>query len=243
MIYAKAGAVFDAILTDAATGLVGTVGVRVDTAAGAAAIARQTTGIKEVPAGSGTYTVSIIAPDDEGFYVITWDEEEGEPALGAQELQITRITPIPSAVAFLPEPEDVAAILTARTFNTSSDEEGEFTADTRPTEGQVQTLINQAANEVAARLGQEIEDDTLRTYARELVAIRAAMGVELSYFPEQTNSDQSAYDNLQKLYETGLASLIDALPDTSSTKKGLYSLRVRSDVAGSGLLSSAELLP
>jgi hypothetical protein len=138
---------------------------------------------------------------------------------------------------------DVATILRARTqaLNTES---GAWDENTRPTKGQVQVLIGQAVNEIAARLGtDELATDDLRAYARELVAIRAAMAVELSYFPEQTDTDQSAYDHLRELFETGLKALIDALPDTSSTAKGLYSLRTRSDVAGAGLLSTAELLP
>jgi hypothetical protein len=138
---------------------------------------------------------------------------------------------------------DVATILRARTqaLNTES---GAFSDDTRPTKGQVQILIGQAVNEIAARLGtDELATDDLRAYARELVAIRAAMAVELSYFPEQTDTDQSAYEHLRELFETGLKALIDALPDTSATAKGMYSLRTRSDVAGAGLLSTAELLP
>jgi hypothetical protein len=246
MIYAKSGAVFEAVLASQVSGLVGTIGVRISTAAGVSALARKTTGIAEVPAGSGTYTVSLTAPENEGFYVVTWDTVAGGSPLtpdkvGVEELQVTRIAPIGSVVGFLPDPEDVSAVLVARTFNSGSHEEGEFSATTRPTEGQVQTLINQAGNEVAARLGQEIEDDTLRAYARELIALRAAMGVELSFFPEQTNTEQSAYEHLVDLYEKGLASLIDALPDTASTKKGFYSIHTRSEVAG--IFPTSELLP
>jgi hypothetical protein len=148
-----------------------------------------------------------------------------------------------SGVDWRPTTADVATILRARTQDMST-ESGVFSDTTRPTKGQVQLLIGRAVTEIGARLGtDELPSDDLRAYARELAAIRASMGVELSYFPEQTNSEQSAYDNLQKLFESGMASLIDSLPDTSATKKGLYSLRQRSDVAGAGLLSTAELLP
>ena len=148
-----------------------------------------------------------------------------------------------SGVDWRPTTSDVAAILRTRTqaLNTES---GSFSDDTRPTKGQVQVLIGQAVNEVAARIGtDELPSDDLRAYARELVSIRAGMSVELSYFPEQTNADDSAFEHLRQLYESGLVALIDALPDTSATKKGMYSIRTRSDVAGAGLLSTAELLP
>jgi hypothetical protein len=148
-----------------------------------------------------------------------------------------------SGVDWRPTTADVAAILRARTQDMGT-ESGVFSETTRPTKGQVQLLVGRAVTEIGARLGtDELPSDDLESYARELAAIRAAMGVELSYFPEQTNSEQSAYDNLQKLFESGMASLIQALPDTSATKQGLYSLRVRSDVAGAGLLTTSELLP
>ncbi len=143
-------------------------------------------------------------------------------------------------------PADVAAVLTARTFNTSSTEEGGFTGDTRPTAEQAEVLIERAGDEVRARLGQDIDeekDETSFLYAKQLVAIRAAMWVELSYFPEETTADDSAYEALRVAFESGLATLVDSLADTSATKKGIYSVRMRSDIAGGGLLSAAELLP
>jgi len=247
MIYARPGEVFTETLTGAPTGLVGTIGIRIDSADEEDAIfPRTTAGIVEVPAGSGTYSVSLTAPLVEANYLITWDTVKGGAPLdpehvGVDQLQVTRIAPFDLVVAFLPDPIDVAALLTARTFLDSGDEAGQFTAETRPTEGQVQTLINQAGNEVSAKVGQDIEDDRQRAYARELIAIRAAMGVELSYFPEQANAEDSVYDQLKALYESGIASLVDALPDTSSTRKGIYSLRLRSDVGD--VFSTSELLP
>jgi hypothetical protein len=245
MIYAKPGAEFEALLEQAGeTGLVGTLGTRIDTTAGVEALERLTTGITEpVP---GNYIVKRVAPKDDGSYLLVWDRVEGGKPLtpenvAVEQLQVTRIAPLASTVEFLPDPLDVASVLTARTYLESGEEAREFTTETRPTEGQVQTLIYQAGNEVAAKLGQEIADDTLRAYARELVAIRAAMGVELSYFPEQANSEDAVYDQLKDLYESGLDALIDALPDTSSTHKGFYSLHTRSDVAG--VFPTSELLP
>jgi hypothetical protein len=247
VIYAKPGEVFTAILIEAPTGLVGTIGVRIDSADEEDEIvARTTSGISEVPAGSGTYTVSLVAPSLEASYLITWDTVPGgEPLtpekVGVEQLQVTRVAPFDLVVAFLPDPADVSALLPARTYVDDGGEVGSFTSETRPTAGQVQTLINSAGNEVAARLGQEVTDDTQRAYARELIAIRAAMGVEIGYFPEQTNVDESAYDKLKELYDEGLPALISSLPDSSSSKKGFYSLRTRSDVAG--VFSTSELLP
>lgn len=245
MIYAKPGQEFEALLSGVdTTGLIGTLGTRIDNTAGEEVEARSTTEITEPIVGN--YIAKRIAPTEEGNYLFIWDRVKGGAPLdpvhvAVEQLQVTRITPFDSIVAFLPDPSDVGALLRSRTFDSSSAEVGTFTTQTRPTIGEVQTFINQAGNEVGARLGQEIEDDGLRAYARELVALRAAMAVELSYFPEQTSGEQSAFDNLEKLYETGIASLIQALPDTSSTKKGFYSLRTRSEV--SGVFPTSELLP
>jgi hypothetical protein len=149
----------------------------------------------------------------------------------------------PTGGMYSPEPSDVAALLRARTFDDSAEQEGEFSASTRPTATQVETLIELAYGEVSARLGQDIEEDSrLFPFARNVVALRAAMAVELSYFPEQNDEDRSTvYKELKALYEEGLAFLINALPDTAATQKGLYSLRTKSEV--SGVFPTSELLP
>jgi hypothetical protein len=240
MLYEKPTKPFKALLTTAESGLVGTLGVEITDAVGGQVTARTTSGIVE--AKPGNYVFAGISPGEEGDFLIVWDKGEGAENLAIEQLQVTRVLPFDTVVPFLPEPADVAAFLRARTYLDSGEQEGEFTADTRPTFVQVETLINQAANEVSARLGQEVEDDALRAFARNIVAIRAAMMIELSYFPEQADEDATTvYKELKSLYESELANLIEALPDTASTSKGIYSLRLRSDV--SGVFPTSELLP
>lgn len=144
---------------------------------------------------------------------------------------------------YLPEPSDVSAILRARTYDDESKEEGEFSSETRPTAVQVEGLIARSYVEVAGRVGQDIaEDSRFFGFAKNIVAIRAAMWVELSYFPEQADEDRATvYKELKELYAEELGTLIEALPDSTSTKKGVYSLRLRSDV--SGVFPTSELLP
>lgn len=138
---------------------------------------------------------------------------------------------------------DVAALLRARTFNDEADQEGEFTADTRPTAAQVAATIRTSYDEVVARLGQEVdEEDELYPFVRNVVALRAAMAIELSYFPEQADEDrETIYKELKALYDEGLSFLISALPDTGSSAKGFYSLRVVSEVGD--LFPTSELIP
>jgi hypothetical protein len=144
---------------------------------------------------------------------------------------------------YLPEASDVASILRARTYNDESKLEGEWSTETRPTLDQVIALIQRSYVEVAARVGQVIEEESpYFDYAKNVVAIRAAMWVELSYFPEQSDEDRdTVYKELKELYAEELGNLIASLPDSTSTKKGIYSLRMRSDV--SGVFPTSELLP
>jgi len=159
-----------------------------------------------------------------------------------------------SAEAIECEVSDIALLLRARTFSGRTvdpdeplktvgggEQLGDFDESTRPTAEQVEGLIAAAAVEVRARIGQDITDETLLTFARNVVALRAAMSVEISYRPEQADERSSAYDELKSLYEESLASLQQALPDSSAVKKGLYSIPVRSDVWG--VFPTSELLP
>lgn len=132
---------------------------------------------------------------------------------------------------YLPVPSDVAALLRARTYLDNGEQEGEFTTETRPTTAQVVLMIAQAYGEVSARVGQDIEEASrLFAYARSIVALRAAMAIELSYFPEQADEDRDTlYKELRTLYEEGLMFLINALPDTESSMKGIYSIPLRSE--------------
>lgn len=150
--------------------------------------------------------------------------------------------------------EDVAVLLRARTYSkgiVDPDDPlsslaggvltGEFSENTRPNVAQVGESITKAAVEIRARLGQEVEDEAILAFARDVVAIRAAMTIELAYYPEQANPDDSIYEKLKELYEEALSSLIAALPDDGSTRKGFYSLRVRSDIGT--LYPTDALLP
>lgn len=64
---------FEATTSGWATGLAGTIGVRVLDNAGATTIARTTAGIVELVAGSGIYVVTLTAPAAGGHYSIVWD--------------------------------------------------------------------------------------------------------------------------------------------------------------------------
>jgi len=74
--FAQAGLPFQAVMLGLPTGLVGMVGVRIETLAGVQALQRTIAGIVESPVGSGVY-LATIGPLATGSYVILWDTVPG----------------------------------------------------------------------------------------------------------------------------------------------------------------------
>lgn len=119
-----------------------------------------------------------------------------------------------------PSPDQVAAVLRSRTRGAASrdamtaGEQGVFTTTTRPTRDQVQELIVAACGELAILLGGRTPCTALlQTGCTTAVTYRAAQLVEVSYFPEQTNNDQSAFSALQKMWETASKAVASAVTE------------------------------
>jgi hypothetical protein len=93
-----------------------------------------------------------------------------------------------STVDITPTVDSVAQILRARTKDDQGQELGTFTAATRPTDVQVSGLIATAQADVIAQTGPLLGVLTQEA-ARSAVAMRTAMLVELSYFPEQVRNE------------------------------------------------------
>src|SRR5215471_7639366 len=103
-------------------------------------------------------------------------------------------------VPWRPTVDDVAALIRARTKDASGNEVGTFTADTRPTDAEVEQLITNGCAKVAALVGWDFPSDAYPE-AQHLAAIVAACEVELSYFPEQVRTDRSAFNQLWQIWE------------------------------------------
>jgi hypothetical protein len=115
----------------------------------------------------------------------------------------------PTAIEPLPFPTvaDVARLLRARTKDLTGTEIGTFNDNTRPTGDEVDELIKLAYAEVTGQSGTRLGDPCAGG-ASALIVIRAAMWVELSYFPEQVRSDRSVYQELADQYTAGVPRLI-----------------------------------
>ncbi len=81
---------FEVVAAGFATGLTGTIGVRIIDNAGATTTARVTAGIAEYPAGSGIYAKTLTAPAVAGQYTILWDNGATTPGnVAAEDLVVT----------------------------------------------------------------------------------------------------------------------------------------------------------
>jgi hypothetical protein len=129
--------------------------------------------------------------------------------------------------------QDVADLLLARTKDDDGNELGEFTDATRPTDEGVDRLITRALAEVLARVGGE-PAEPFWLALRTLVALYAAMLVELSYFPEQVRSDRSAYPEYERLFTAGLKELIDAIRGGAPGGHQTYSVPIYTEITAGG---------
>lgn len=106
-VVAEQNAVFEATTVPGVfdTGLVGTLGVRIDDNQGNTVVGRTTAGIIEYPAGSSIYAIaSLTAPATVGQYTLTWDDGAGSWA--TEELVVvlagSTIEPIPPVTPPVP---------------------------------------------------------------------------------------------------------------------------------------------
>src|SRR4029078_10786285 len=99
---------------------------------------------------------------------------------------VRALPPRASGDPWRPTVDDVAGLLRARTKDSEGQEVGTFTDDTRPTATQVEDRITASYALVTPRFGPvadfpQVYDATVA----QLVAYRAALQIEKSFFPEQ----------------------------------------------------------
>jgi len=123
---------------------------------------------------------------------------------------------------YTPTVKEVAAILHARTTSRGGGEAGTFTANTRPTQEQVEEVIKDIVQECYTSFGQDIPDskgdekDALRNAAKRVVAMGVAAEIEISYFPEQVATQRSPYKMYQERYQEGVKKISRAVADLES---------------------------
>jgi len=92
-LYIQVNSRFEATATGFATGLVGTLGVRILDNQGGTTIARTVSGIIELAPGSGSYAATLSAPAIPGDYTVYWDDGQvGPQHSAAEDLIVTTTT-------------------------------------------------------------------------------------------------------------------------------------------------------
>jgi hypothetical protein len=104
----------------------------------------------------------------------------------------------------------VADHLQSRTRNKFGVMQKTFNANTTPTDEDVTRIIAIAGNKVADEIGDQVVEVVVDD-AQALVAIRAAMIIETSFFSEQIASQRSPYTQLSEEYERELPRLLNAV--------------------------------
>jgi hypothetical protein len=199
VIDAVVNQLFQARVVSFPPGLTGTVAVRIVNSADATVYGRSTSGVTEDPDEPGAYLATLTAPNVDGLYRIIWDY--GTDADASEDIDVV-------ALAYSPSVSDVAALVPSRP-KTAFGRIETFTQDTQPTANQVTAVVDRATRRVHMRLGTAIPASLVED-VRNVIALRAAMLVELTYFGDQIKADRTPYTELKALHDEAFAELIFA---------------------------------
>lgn len=108
---------------------------------------------------------------------------------------------------YSPALAQVGALERTRTKTAGGQELGTFTPDTKPTDAEVTALIAMALRKVEAKIGPDIPAEMIED-AKGVVALRTAMLVELTLFPEQVATGRSPYKQFADEFKEDMANLI-----------------------------------
>lgn len=160
--------------------------------------------------GLWRYVARAAAPTIPGAYQIVW--------AGPDPTQ-TATEPITVELGARPGLSEVAALLRARTKVQGGKELGTFTSATRPTDVEVEDLIDMASDEVLGKV-QPIDSSLpsgssynapgsdYERRIRRAITLYTAILIETSYWPEQVRNNQSPVATYQQLYDSRIRALI-----------------------------------
>lgn len=148
---------------------------------------------------------STAATLEAGWYRIVWTDSLGTLLATDPLLNVPAVD-----VLWKPTAADVANMLWTRTVTPTGEHLGVFSNSTRPTATQAEALLNQAVLDVAMSIGNTIPSVCLAA-AKNVATIRAAMLIEITYFPEQIGTERSPYDRLKALYDEQLKLLVQVI--------------------------------
>ena len=128
-----------------------------------------------------------------------------------------------------PSVADLGSFMRARTTvaGSAGREAGTFTAQTRPTAVEAQKEIARAQDMVLMEVGENIPT-RLYGQTRWAVTLYAAMLVEIGFYRNEINKDQSAFTQYQQMYKQAIAGLTTAIENSgpAAPAQGFFSIPV-----------------
>lgn len=146
-----------------------------------------------------------LATQPDGWYRIVFVDADGDESLPTDALQYRASL----ASEIRPTVRDLSTLMRARTKGQYANQ-GVFNNDTVPTAEQADDLIDLATDIVLIKVGDELAARFYK-HARSTILFKAAALVELTYYPEQANDDNSAYSLYQAQYNELMGTLVIAI--------------------------------
>ena len=165
------------------------------------------------------------ATSSEGIFSLTFFD-----TAGASSQPFVQVLNEPSEIR--PTVAELGAFMPARTvaFGSGGGQQDTFNSLTRPTGAEAEDVINDATSAVLLQTGEDIPDRLL-VQAKYAVKVYAAMLVELQFYRNEVNRDQSAYPQYEDLFKMTLAGLTSAIADEgpAAVAPSFYSVPVMSE--------------
>jgi hypothetical protein len=128
-----------------------------------------------------------------------------------------------------PSVQDLGSFMRARTTvaGSAGREAGAFTSQTRPTAVEAQKEIDRAQDMVLMEVGENIPT-RLYGQTRWAVTLYAAMLVEIGFYRNEVNKDQSAFAQYQQMYNQAIGALRSAIDNSgpAAPAQGFWSIPV-----------------
>lgn len=208
MIETRPNTTFEALLEGGDEGWLGQLTVKILSIDNQTVITPATSvGIRETDAG--VYSALMVAPGQPDSYLIVWEFPPGDDQnTFTEELEVVEFVLTAELPAWTPSLQAVADMVPNRTRTKGGHFLGVFSSDTDPTADLVSRYITHGVSRIAGRTGSTVMPNlALAGEANELAAIYAAMRIELGHYSEQITTNRSAYLELKKLWDAGLAAI------------------------------------
>lgn len=127
---------------------------------------------------------------------------------------------------YRPSVDDIGARMYARTLDLNGQRSGTFTNTTLPSATQVSTLIDDALATVSGQIGADLPEKVW-PLAKVAVIYSTAMAIERGYFPETTESTDSAYAAYGSAYGVATTALTTALNEDQPNEQEGWSVPLR----------------